>query len=174
MPKIITRSVKNRFCLSVSYYSENVESEFVLHTSRFTIYVFFDNCMRLLTKTLAVFCRDTAGQERFRTITTAYYRGAMGIILVYDVTDAKTFENIKNWIRNIEENASADVEKILLGNKCELEDRRQVLTFFTTICAIISFFKINLVCRFQKNEVNDWLLNTASNFWKRAQKLEPM
>ncbi|KAK7572140.1 hypothetical protein V9T40_014612 [Parthenolecanium corni] len=69
---------------------------------------------------------DTAGQERFRTITTAYYRGAMGIILVYDVTDAKTFENIKNWIRNIEENASADVEKILLGNKCELEDRRQV------------------------------------------------
>lgn len=72
------------------------------------------------------FCRDTAGQERFRTITTAYYRGAMGIILVYDVTDPKTFENIKNWIRNIEENASADVEKILLGNKCELEDRRQV------------------------------------------------
>lgn len=50
----------------------------------------------------------------------------MGIILVYDVTDAKTFENIKNWIRNIEENASADVEKILLGNKCELEERRQV------------------------------------------------
>ena len=70
--------------------------------------------------------RDTAGQERFRTITTAYYRGAMGIILVYDVTDTKTFENIKNWIRNIEENASADVEKILLGNKCEVEEKRQV------------------------------------------------
>lgn len=50
----------------------------------------------------------------------------MGIILVYDVTDAKTFDNIRNWIRNIEENASADVEKILLGNKCELEERRQV------------------------------------------------
>ena len=50
----------------------------------------------------------------------------MGIILVYDITDAKTFENIKNWIRNIEENASADVERILLGNKCELEEKRQV------------------------------------------------
>lgn len=50
----------------------------------------------------------------------------MGIILVYDVTDTKTFENIKNWIRNIEENASADVEKILLGNKCEVEEKRQV------------------------------------------------
>lgn len=69
---------------------------------------------------------DTAGQERFRTITTAYYRGAMGIMLVYDVTNEKSFENIKNWIRNIEENASADVEKMLLGNKCELEDKRQV------------------------------------------------
>lgn len=71
-------------------------------------------------------CRDTAGQERFRTITTAYYRGAMGIMLVYDITNEKSFENIKNWIRNIEENASADVEKMLLGNKCELEEKRQV------------------------------------------------
>lgn len=70
--------------------------------------------------------RDTAGQERFRTITTAYYRGAMGIMLVYDITNEKSFENIKNWIRNIEENASADVEKMLLGNKCELEEKRQV------------------------------------------------
>ena len=47
-------------------------------------------------------------------------------MLVYDVTNEKSFENIKNWIRNIEENASADVEKMLLGNKCELTDRRQV------------------------------------------------
>lgn len=70
--------------------------------------------------------RDTAGQERFRTITTAYYRGAMGIMLVYDITNEKSFENIKNWIRNIEENASADVEKMLLGNKCEMEEKRQV------------------------------------------------
>lgn len=74
--------------------------------------------------------RDTAGQERFRTITTAYYRGAMGIMLVYDITQEKSFENIKNWIRNIEENASADVEKMLLGNKCELNDKRQVKFYF--------------------------------------------
>uniref|UniRef100_A0A8C9DQE7 small monomeric GTPase n=1 Tax=Prolemur simus TaxID=1328070 RepID=A0A8C9DQE7_PROSS len=46
---------------------------------------------------------DTAGQERFRTITTAYYRGAMGIMLVYDITNEKSFDNIRNWIRNIEE-----------------------------------------------------------------------
>lgn len=70
--------------------------------------------------------RDTAGQERFRTITTAYYRGAMGIMLVYDITNDKSFENIKNWIRNIEEHASSDVEKMVLGNKCDMEDRRLV------------------------------------------------
>lgn len=65
-------------------------------------------------------------QERFRTITTAYYRGAMGIMLVYDITNEKSFDNIKNWIRNIEEHASADVEKMILGNKCDMNDRRQV------------------------------------------------
>ncbi|XP_065841779.1 ras-related protein Rab-8B-like [Oscarella lobularis] len=69
---------------------------------------------------------DTAGQERFRTITTAYYRGAMGIMLVYDITNLKSFENIKNWIRNVEEHAAADVERMILGNKCDMEDQRKV------------------------------------------------
>ncbi|KAK2920496.1 hypothetical protein Q8A73_002700 [Channa argus] len=69
---------------------------------------------------------DTAGQERFRTITTAYYRGAMGIMLVYDITNEKSFDNIRNWIRNIEEHASSDVERMVLGNKCDINDKRQV------------------------------------------------
>ncbi|KAG7277456.1 hypothetical protein CRUP_022544 [Coryphaenoides rupestris] len=69
---------------------------------------------------------DTAGQERFRTITTAYYRGAMGIMLVYDITNEKSFDNIKNWIRNIEEHASSDVERMILGNKCDMNDKRQL------------------------------------------------
>lgn len=69
---------------------------------------------------------DTAGQERFHTITTSYYRGAMGIILVYDITNARTFDNISKWLHNIDEHASEDVEKMILGNKCDLDDRRQV------------------------------------------------
>eukprot|EP00041_Stephanoeca_diplocostata_P008209 m.118694 g.118694 ORF g.118694 m.118694 type:complete len:216 (+) comp17220_c0_seq1:235-882(+) len=69
---------------------------------------------------------DTAGQERFRTITTAYYRGAMGILLVYDITNEKSFDNIKTWIKNIEQHASADVEKMILGNKCDMEDKRKI------------------------------------------------
>ncbi|PFX23835.1 Ras-related protein Rab-10 [Stylophora pistillata] len=69
---------------------------------------------------------DTAGQERFHTITTAYYRGALGIMMVYDVTNEKTFHNISKWMRKIEENANEDVERILVANKCDLESQRQV------------------------------------------------
>ncbi|CAB4036163.1 ras-related Rab-10-like, partial [Paramuricea clavata] len=69
---------------------------------------------------------DTAGQERFHTITTSYYRGAMGIMLVYDITQDKSFENISKWLRNIEEHANEDVEKMILGNKCDMEDKRVV------------------------------------------------
>lgn len=57
---------------------------------------------------------DTAGQERFRTITTAYYRGANGVILVYDITDESSFNNIRNWMRNIEQHASETCDHPLL------------------------------------------------------------
>lgn len=69
---------------------------------------------------------DTAGQERFHTITTSYYRGAMGIILVYDITNQRSFDNITKWLQNIEMHASAEVERILIGNKCDWEARRVV------------------------------------------------
>ena len=69
---------------------------------------------------------DTAGQERFHTITTSYYRGAMGIMLVYDVTDERSFENIVKWLRNIDEHANEDVEKMILGNKCDIDGKRAV------------------------------------------------
>jgi len=71
---------------------------------------------------------DTAGQERFRTITTAYYRGAMGILLVYDVTDERSFQNIRNWMRNIEQHAADNVDKVLIGNKCDMLSEKVVET----------------------------------------------
>lgn len=69
----------------------------------------------------------------------------MGIMLVYDITQEKSFENIKNWIRNIEENASSDVEKMLLGNKCELNDKRQVIStdFFLNTTKIKNIFQVS-------------------------------
>merc|ERR1712110_303608 len=69
---------------------------------------------------------DTAGQERFHAITTSYYRGAMGIMLVYDITNSKSFDNIAKWLRNIQEHANEDVEKMILGNKCDMEDKRVI------------------------------------------------
>ncbi|KAJ5072728.1 small gtp binding protein rab8 [Anaeramoeba ignava] len=71
---------------------------------------------------------DTAGQERFRTITAAYYRNAMGIMLVYDVTDANSFGNISNWLKNIQMNANENVSKILLGNKIDMKEGRKIET----------------------------------------------
>jgi Ras-related protein Rab-8A len=71
---------------------------------------------------------DTAGQERFRTITTAYYRGAMGILLVFDVTDEKSFQNIRTWYSNVEQHASEGVSKILVGNKSDWDEKRVVTT----------------------------------------------
>jgi len=69
---------------------------------------------------------DTAGQERFRTITTAYYRGAMGILLIYDITNEKSFQNIRGWMSNIEKHAADGVEKLLVGNKCDMQAEREV------------------------------------------------
>lgn len=69
---------------------------------------------------------DTAGQERFRTITSSYYRGANGIIVVYDITDKESFENVQQWLREIERYASDSVISLLIGNKLDLKEQRQV------------------------------------------------
>ena len=69
---------------------------------------------------------DTAGQDRFRNIVSSYYRGAQGIMMVYDITDLESFGNLNSWLKEIERNASKNVYKILVGNKKDLEDKRKV------------------------------------------------
>lgn len=69
---------------------------------------------------------DTAGQERFRTITSSYYRGAHGIIVVYDVTDADSFANVKTWLQEIDRYGTEGVQKLLVGNKSDLTGQRAV------------------------------------------------
>ncbi|PSC68383.1 Rab family GTPase [Micractinium conductrix] len=69
---------------------------------------------------------DTAGQERFRTITSSYYRGAHGIIVVFDVTDQESFNNVKQWLNEIDRYANENVNKLLVGNKTDLTSKRVV------------------------------------------------
>eukprot|EP00831_Metopus_contortus_P006303 TRINITY_DN12389_c0_g1_i1.p1 TRINITY_DN12389_c0_g1~~TRINITY_DN12389_c0_g1_i1.p1 ORF type:complete len:155 (-),score=30.57 TRINITY_DN12389_c0_g1_i1:50-514(-) len=71
---------------------------------------------------------DTAGQERFRTLTSSYYRGAHGIIIVYDVTDKESFESVKNWMVEIDRLANDQVCRLIIGNKCDREADRKVTT----------------------------------------------
>ena len=71
---------------------------------------------------------DTAGEERYRSITNAYYKGAKGSLLVYDITNKKSFENVEKWISDLKANADEDISMILLGNKTDLEDKRVVST----------------------------------------------
>ncbi|KAI1789880.1 ras-domain-containing protein [Ganoderma leucocontextum] len=69
---------------------------------------------------------DTAGQERFRTITSSYYRGAQGIILVYDVANRESFDALPKWFAELETYVSSAVVKIIVGNKVDKEYSRQV------------------------------------------------
>jgi Ras-related protein Rab-1A len=77
-------------------------------------------------KTVKLQIWDTAGQERFRTITSSYYRGAHGIIIVYDITDRESFDNVKQWLNEIDRYACENVNKLLVGNKCDMDSKRQV------------------------------------------------
>ncbi|XP_044764230.1 ras-related protein Rab-35 [Coccinella septempunctata] len=70
---------------------------------------------------------DTAGQERFRTITSTYYRGTHGVIVVYDVTNGESFANVKRWLHEIEQNCDV-VNRVLVGNKNDTPERKVVLT----------------------------------------------
>lgn len=71
---------------------------------------------------------DTAGQERYRAITSAYYRGAVGALLVYDITKALSFENVEKWLRELREHAEPHIVVMLVGNKSDLKHMRTVRT----------------------------------------------
>lgn len=71
---------------------------------------------------------DTAGQERYRAITSAYYRGAVGALVVYDLSKASTFENVPQWLSELRDHASNDIVVMLIGNKSDLQHLRSVAT----------------------------------------------
>ena len=95
---------------------------------------------------------DTAGHERFRTITTSYYRGAHGIATVFDLTDRQTFEHVEKWMEEINKYAKENVMRFLIGNKSDLVDKRQVT--YEEVRALANKLNIYYVETSAKNNVN--------------------
>ncbi|AYV82031.1 MAG: Ras-like protein Rab-11A [Homavirus sp.] len=79
-------------------------------------------------KTIKAQIWDTAGQERYRAITSAYYRGAVGALLVYDISKGTTFRNVTKWMNELKENTASNIVIMLVGNKSDLRHLREVST----------------------------------------------
>lgn len=80
------------------------------------------------SKTIKAQIWDTAGQERYRAITSAYYRGAVGALLVYDISKHQTYENVQRWLKELRDHADANIVIMLVGNKSDLRHLRAVPT----------------------------------------------
>lgn len=88
---------------------------------------FFSLLLRQIDgKTVKAQIWDTAGQERYRAITSAYYRGAVGALLVYDITKKQTFDNVQRWLRELRDHADANIVVMMVGNKSDLNHLRSV------------------------------------------------
>ncbi|KAL6765916.1 ras-related protein YPTC6 [Haematococcus lacustris] len=110
---LLSRFTRNEFCLE----------------SKSTIGVeFATRSISVDGKTIKAQIWDTAGQERYRAITSAYYRGAVGALLVYDITKNPTFENVERWLKELRDHADSNIVIMLVGNKSDLRHLRCVLT----------------------------------------------
>ncbi|CAN6810710.1 unnamed protein product, partial [Brassica oleracea] len=108
--------------------SRFTRNEFSLE-SKSTIGVeFATRSIRVDEKVVKAQIWDTAGQERYRAITSAYYRGAVGAFLVYDVTRRVTFENVERWLKELRDHTDANIVCMLVGNKADLRHLRAVST----------------------------------------------
>ncbi|KAJ4966965.1 hypothetical protein NE237_018814 [Protea cynaroides] len=110
---ILSRFTRNEFCLESK---STIGVEFATRT------------VQVEGKTIKAQIWDTAGQERYRAITSAYYRGALGALLVYDVTKPTTFENVSRWLKELRDHADSNIVIMLVGNKTDLKHLRAVAT----------------------------------------------
>nr|GEV40635.1 Ras-related protein RABA2a [Tanacetum cinerariifolium] len=109
---LLSRFTRNEFCLESK---STIGVEFATRT------------LQVEGRTIKAQIWDTAGQERYRAITSAYYRGALGALLVYDVTKPTTFENVSRWLKELRDHADANIVIMLIDNKTDLKHLRAVV-----------------------------------------------
>lgn len=117
---ILGESLVGKTCMLVRY----TNNEFNINTLATAGIDYKIKNIELEGKRLKLYIYDTAGQERFRTITRNFYKGAQGIILTYDITDEKTFHKINHWSNEIRQHAQKNVSLILVGNKADKQGRQ--------------------------------------------------
>ncbi|XP_059648278.1 ras-related protein RABA2a [Cornus florida] len=110
---LLSRFTRNEFCLESK---STIGVEFATRT------------LQVEGRTVKAQIWDTAGQERYRAITSAYYRGALGALLVYDTTKPTTFENVSRWLKELRDHADSNIVIMLIGNKTDLKHLRAVAT----------------------------------------------
>lgn len=108
--------------------SRYVRDEFSIETKSTVGVEFGSKIVKVNNQTIKVQIWDTAGQERYKSITTAYYKGAKGAFVVYDISKKDSFANVDKWIGELKTHGDAEVYVLLVGNKCDLEEQRQVTT----------------------------------------------
>ena len=108
---MLSRFTKNEF---------NIESKATIGVE------FATKCITFNNKVIKAQIWDTAGQERFRAITSSYYKGAMGALLVYDISKKNTFDNLDRWLNEVRAFTKPEVCIVLVGNKSDLTDLREV------------------------------------------------
>eukprot|EP01119_Soliformovum_irregulare_P001583 TRINITY_DN1129_c0_g1_i1.p1 TRINITY_DN1129_c0_g1~~TRINITY_DN1129_c0_g1_i1.p1 ORF type:complete len:244 (+),score=60.96 TRINITY_DN1129_c0_g1_i1:53-733(+) len=108
--------------------SRFTRNEFNLETKSTIGVEFATRSIQTSGKTIKAQIWDTAGQERYRAITSAYYRGAVGALLVYDIAKHSTFKNVERWLTELRENADRNIVIMLVGNKSDLRHLREVPT----------------------------------------------
>lgn len=113
---------------------------------------------------------DTAGQESFRSITRSYYRGACGALLVYDVTRRETFSHLQTWLEDAKTNSNTAITIMLIGNKCDLENKRQVSKEEGEAFAKANGLVFMETSAKTAQNVDDAFLRTATTIYENVQK----
>lgn len=176
MPKTIYDYVLKFIIIGdTSVGKSNVLSKFINKQSQMqhelTIGVEFSS--KIISRNNAVYklqIWDTAGQEIFKSMTKSYYRDSVGCLIVYDITQRKSFESVTYWMKDLKKNCNANITIILIGNKTDLDSSREVSTdegkefannnniaFFET--SVMTFENINLAFLSLIDQINNKIIN---------------